>query len=324
MLRTPEELRELTTSLALGTWTMTAIAGLFESGIAEHLREPRSIDELATRIPISRGRIEKCLRVATVAGIVVVDGTTYKLAESALPFSQDPMRTALTGELRMHLMQALHYLDSMRAREASTGWRHTNREILQSQGDASAALATMMKLRIAPKLDDLAARLEQPGARFLDVGVGVASVAIAMSRMYPNLETVGLDVYEPALALARENVARAKLESRVDLRSCAVEDLRDEDLFTLAWLPCFFVSNIDAAVARIHASLVPGGFIVCGLASSKADDRARAVWSLINEEWGGSQLTSTEAEAALTRAGFTDVRTLPGPDWAPSMVVGKR
>jgi 2-polyprenyl-3-methyl-5-hydroxy-6-metoxy-1,4-benzoquinol methylase len=326
MLRTPGELREFTSKLAFETWTLSAIAALYESGLAEHLREPRSIDELATCCrALSRSRIERCVDIASAAGVVVTEGSKHRLAEGALPFSHEPMRTALTGDLRTHLLQALHYLDTMRGGERTKGWQHTDEAILQSQGASSIAIASIIKMMIAPKLGDLAARLEQPGARFLDIGVGVGSLAIAMVRMFENLSVVGVDVHEPALALARENVKRAKLEDRIELRKCAIEDLRDDGAFTLAWLPGFFIADIEGAIARIHASLAPGGFILCALAASTANDpRVRSVWSLINDEWGGSRLTAPEVEALLTRIGFQEVRTLPGPASAPPMVVGKR
>ena len=66
MLRTPEELRMMTTELTMSVWTTSALAALLESGLAEHLREPRSLDDIAARCPkLSRGRIEKCIEVAT-------------------------------------------------------------------------------------------------------------------------------------------------------------------------------------------------------------------------------------------------------------------
>ena len=61
---------------------------------------------------------------------------------------------------------------------------------------------------IAPKLDGLAARLEAPGAAFLDVGVGVGLLGVEMARLWPNLRIVGIDVWPPSLALARQNVAK--------------------------------------------------------------------------------------------------------------------
>jgi 2-polyprenyl-3-methyl-5-hydroxy-6-metoxy-1,4-benzoquinol methylase len=115
------------------------------------------------------------------------------------------MRTALAGDLRTNLMQALELLDRARGHEKREGWTHVDEACLQSQGDASAALAGMVK-SVLPELDDLGARLECPDASFLDVGVGVGALAIAMCRVFPQLRVVGIDTFDAPLALARKNV----------------------------------------------------------------------------------------------------------------------
>jgi hypothetical protein len=50
------------------------------------------------------------------------------------------------------------------------------------------------------------------------ISVGVAALSIAMCRAWPTLPVVGLDPFEPALALARQNVAEAGFQDRIALR----------------------------------------------------------------------------------------------------------
>src|SRR5262249_39606649 len=154
------------------------------------------------------------------------------------------------------LMQVLAFLDASGDAPAS-GWRHTSRALLQAQGDGSAFFPLAFKTTLVPALDDLAARLDRPGARFLDVGVGVASFSIAMCRLWPHLQCVGLDRFDVPLGLARENVERAGLGDRIELRRAGVEDLGDEESFELAWLPSVFIAEalLPAAVARVRAAL---------------------------------------------------------------------
>jgi predicted O-methyltransferase YrrM len=118
------------------------------------------------------------------------------------------MRAALAGDIRTIFMQALAFLDASRDGESGRGCSHADPAILQSQGDASSALAIMMKHAIVSELG-LLERIDQPGACFLDVGTGVASLAIAMCRAFPQLRVIGLDISEAALALARTNVTKA-------------------------------------------------------------------------------------------------------------------
>jgi predicted O-methyltransferase YrrM len=235
------------------------------------------------------------------------------------------MRAVIEGDARSQLMQAVAFLDSV-TEQTSSGWQHTDPKVLQAQGDASAAIPPMFKMNMVGTMGDLAARLEKPGARFLDVGVGVASLAIGMCRAFPQIHAVGLDVFDVPLAMAKDNVARASLEGRIELRKLAVGDLRDEQTFDLAWLPTFFVprEEMKAALARVHASIKPGGWLLCAIGGSNGDDRQRATLGLMCELWGGATLSAAETESALKAAGFTTVRTLPGPAFAPAMLVAQR
>src|SRR5262249_42259784 len=161
-------------------------------------------------------------------------------------------------------MQALAFLDSSARKDARPGWHHSDPVLLQAQGDSSTMFPPMFKTMIVPQLGDLGERLARPGARFLDVGVGVAALSIGMCRMWPELRCVGVDVYDTPLAIARDNIARAELGHRIELRQVGIERLVDELGFDFAWLPSFFVprEHLPAAVSRIHAAMKPGGWLV--------------------------------------------------------------
>jgi predicted O-methyltransferase YrrM len=327
MVETPMEMRGLVHELSTSAWTLASIGVLFESGMIDHLREPCSAEELATRCAaLGSGRVERCLDVLAAAGVVVADGPRYRLAEGAVPFTQQPARAALAGEIRSSLMQALAFLDGSSGPVLEGGWRHTDTALLQAQGAASGGFPPMFKANIVGALGDLAARLERPGARFLDVGVGVGALSISMCGAWKELHVVGLDCFDDALTLARKNVADASLTDRVELRRLPVEELRDEASFDLAWLPAVFIrpSILVTALARVFASLRSGGWILLPVVGHAGDARQRAVWTLMNELWGGRVLTVDAAESLVRDAGFSAVRTLPGPAWAPALVVGQR
>jgi hypothetical protein len=327
MIATLPEMRALTHELTVSVWSLAAVGVLFESGLVEHLREPHSVDDLATKCPsLPRSRLERCLALGAATGVVSADGGRYRLADGAMPFVEQPLRASMNGDIRAHLMQALAFLDSSKGPTPVTGWRHTDRALLEAQGNASAALPPMFKANIVAGLGDLAERLDRPGARFLDIGVGVAALAIGMCRAWPELRVVGLDTFDAPLAFARENVARANLADRIELRKLAVEDLSDEESFELAWLPAFFISEqvLARATARVRAALRPAGWVLLPLIGVAGDERQRAVGALVTDLWGGPALSIAGAEALLKDAGFTSVRALTGPPWAPAMVVGQR
>jgi hypothetical protein len=328
MISTPPEMLALTHQLSGSVWTLSTLGVLFESGLATHLREPATLDELVARCPqFPEGRIERCLALASAVGVVVEEGSRFRLADGAKVFAQPPMGTSILGDIRATLLQTLAFLDTASSQAMKRGWNHTDRALLQAQGDASAGLAPAFKMHMIPAMGDLASRLERPDARFLDVGVGVGSLAIAMCRAFPQVRVLGVDAYSVPLSMARENVARAGFEGRIDLMEGSIESLREESAFDLAWLPTFFIADaaLPAATARAYAALRPGGWILypTGM-NAMATAHQNAVFGLVNHLWGGPALSVERAESLLKGAGFVSVRALQGPPWAPAMVVGQR
>jgi SAM-dependent methyltransferase len=327
MISTIPELRGLQGELALATWTLAALGALYESKVFEQLREPRSADELAARCPtMTKSRIERCLAVAATAGLVAVEGGRYKIAETLGGAMNPGMIGAIAGDVRAQLMQAAALLDSASGAAPKEGWNHVNPALLQAQGDASSAFVPIFKGNIVGSMGDLAARLEKPEARFLDVGVGVASLAIGMCRAFPQLRVVGLDTSDAPLAIARKNVAAAGLGDRVELRKLGVDALDDESAFDLAWLPTFFIAPavLPQAIARVRASLRPGGWILCPVMGGIGSERQRAVWALLMDTWGGPGLGADETDRLLKDAGFATTRVHQGPPNAPGMVMAQR
>lgn len=62
------------------------------------------------------------------------------------------------------------------------------------------------------------ARLSERSARVADVGTGSGAIAIAIASACPNAEVWATDISHDAVALARANVRRHRLEDRVQVR----------------------------------------------------------------------------------------------------------
>ena len=224
-------------------------------------------------------------------------------------------RAVLVAFSRSYLAQALDLLEN----PAQPGaWSHSDPVVLQAQGSASGVVATL--------LSDLG--VGSRDARILDVGTGVAGLAIAFCRVFPDASVVGIDPWNPALALARENVAAAGLEPRVTLIETTIQDLRDDEGFDLVWLPSFFVpeSVLDDAISRIHSLTRPGGTLVVGVTFADEANPLDAVTDdLMTIRSGGSVLEPGDAIDRLRAVGFEDVRELERT-WNPPLrfVVGRR
>jgi precorrin-6B methylase 2 len=68
---------------------------------------------------------------------------------------------------------------------------------------------------IAPRLQGLQERLEDSGT-FLDIGMGVAGLSIAMARTWPKLRIVGVVSGRRPSSLAGDNVRAAALENWIE------------------------------------------------------------------------------------------------------------
>jgi SAM-dependent methyltransferase len=224
-------------------------------------------------------------------------------------------RSVLLAFARSYLAQGLDLVDDP-ARQGA--WSHTDPVLLQAQGSASGVVATL--------LTELG--LVEDGARILDVGTGVAGIAVAFCRALPTATVVGIDPWGPSLALARANVAEAGVEDRVALLDATVQDFQDTDGFDLVWFPSFFIPEplLGPAVENLHGLLRPGGHIVVGVTFADETDRLAAVTDdLMTVRSGGSVLGPGGAIELLRGAGFEGVREIERT-WNPPLrfVVGTR
>ena len=292
-----DELRTAAGRLVEATEALAAIAG-------------------AARLRVAHAEADPELRGALDG---VVDAIGIRTAWSEASTAE---LAALLPLVRTALQEAIELVsDPARA----PGWSYTDVELLQSAGQASASFTEALAERAAGQLTGLAERLGAPDAAFLDVGVGVGGIAVAMCQRWPGLRAVGIDPWEPALALARRSVAAAGLDDRVELRAQPVEELTDRGVYDLAFVPAPFLPPpvLPVAVERVVAALASGGWLV--LASYRGESAlGEAVARLRTVHSGGTALDAEAGEALLVGAGLADVRALPDDTWASARLVAGR
>lgn len=207
-----------------------------------------------------------------------------------------------------------------------SAWSAHTDEALRAQGETSAQGARAFARFVLPQLGDLAARLEQPGARMLDVGTGVAALAVAYAETFPRLHVLGLDVLDRALELAQQTIAASDAADRVHVRRQDVAEFTDDDGFDLAWFPAPFIPDQAwrAGLPKVAAALRPGGWLIVGHGKFSGAPLDDAINRFKTVAFGGTPLNDAEAQQALGRQGLSDVRTLPTPPGAPALTVGRR
>ena len=161
--------------------------------------------------------------------------------------------------------------------------------------------------------------------RILDVGTGSGAIALALADEVPAARVVAVDLSEDALALARENLARADADGRVELR-------RGDLLAGIAGQFDLVVSNPPYVLAAEYDSLQPeirlyepygavvGDRVWAQIAREARSALAPGGWLVL--ECGDGQ--AAEVSAGLTALGYEDVLATPDLAGRDRVVEGRR
>jgi len=270
---------------------------------------------LGAELRLRREELNTDSRVASLLREVV-----HRIEPGLLDGFDSSQELAGLALIQTSFRQAIDLLENP---ERAPGWNYEDPLILESQGQVSRLIVRGIDTLAAsrPALDTT---LRQPGA-LLDIGTGVGWLAIEAARSWPTMRVVGIDSWEPALALARKNLDRSGVAERVEFRSQRVEHLDEENIFTLAWLPGPFLAAEILAVAleRVYRALAPGGWLIFGLHVRPPNELAEALTNLRIVRWGGHPWTTTEVEQRLKALKFERIEAVsPSP---PIMfVLGQR
>jgi SAM-dependent methyltransferase len=190
----------------------------------------------------------------------------------------------------------------------SGSWEQVDEGLLQGYGRLSAAIVDAVQAAEG-QLDGLRERLHASGSAFLDVGTGTAWLAIAMARRYPALDVVGMDIFGPALDLARRNLTAEGMEDRVTLQLQDVTTMAVDEAFDAIWLPLPFLPAdvVPPALDACTRALRPGGWVLPGTFAGPPDRLSQLLLDVRTVRAGGHPWREDELLAVVAGAGFTDV-----------------
>jgi SAM-dependent methyltransferase len=139
---------------------------------------------------------------------------------------------------------------------------------------------------------------------------------------------VGIDIFEPALELARSNVAAEHLTDRIELRRQDVLNLDQRPVFDVVWLALPFLppGSVPPALAAVHGALKPGGWLIAGTFAAGGPDRlAQLLMDLRTVRSGGRPWTATDLLPLLAASSYQDTRQVPRTWAAPvHLYLGRR
>lgn len=301
-LETGTEVRAHLHRLHEAVWELTAIA----LALGDPARTDSSQRRAAEQVLLEAG-----LLVPTVDGAQPSPGLAELISGGA---------NALASQVTAGLIQSAALLSGI------TAWSTQDDEAILAQGQGSGQFAEPFKMFALPQMEGLPDLLSAGDAVMLDVGVGVAGLAVAFCRAFPGLRVVGLDVFPRALELARRRVHEAGLADRIELRRQDFAELDDLGVFCLAWLPGPFVPRpaLEAGLPRLVDALIPGGWVLLGHGKLVSRDLSSALTRFQTVAFGGSAVDDDEAQVLLRGVGLQQVTTLPTPEGAPALTVGCR
>jgi 2-polyprenyl-3-methyl-5-hydroxy-6-metoxy-1,4-benzoquinol methylase len=306
---------------------MSALACAEETGILDHLGEPGTAPAIGERAGTPPSLTEAILDVLVGLGLVRREGETFSAEPGLAAAAGGRPRELLRAELRSNLLQSFDVVEAAKRGELSTGWHHSDPQILEAQGIRSVGPVPPWVRLVFPNLEGLSERLASPTAAFLDVGTGVGALAIETCRHFPHLRIVGIDPLLPALAEARRNVQEAGLAARIELREQRVEDLEDESSFDLAHVPIFFLETpaVSDGLSRVLRALRPGGWVLMQVLAASGSDLSSSMLRLLCVLWGSEPVVPEQAARIAEAAGYECVEVLPPLPGPPiRVVVGRR
>jgi predicted O-methyltransferase YrrM len=307
-----QEARRTIDDLSQSVWAFATLTTALEVGLLDQLAEPQELGTIGGHSGLDPSLVEGILDVLVALGLVRRDGQVIDAAPGLGPLLAAGAKEVLLAQLRSTDLQSRQLVDGARYGSLVPGWQHTDPMLLEAQGRSGkgAIPAMIQSIRQNP---ELAARLDQPSARFLDVGVVVGVIAIELCRAFPGLRVVGLEPAPAPLAQAQTNVAAAGLADRIELRHQGVEELQDREAFDLAYVAQVFIPDgvFAAGLANVWRALRPGGWLSMPAISAAGQDLEAALSRLRNRLWGGGVRLPEQVAETAAAVGFTSVQISP-------------
>lgn len=195
--------------------------------------------------------------------------------------------------------------------DRGSNWEILDVAAMQAMGRASKSVFT----RIQSIAETHLGMRKTFHGTFLDVGTGVGGIALEAARLCPDIRVDGIDIWEPALELARQNIAESPYADRVSVRNLDVSMLDEDRRYSLAWLPTMFLKRpiVEAALDRIARAFVSDAYLVAGVYSRPDDPFLALMSSLRTLRSGGEISDPADIKAMMEARGYVDIGTSATP-----------
>lgn len=311
--------------LSSATWAYAGLSAAFELGIVRSLEAPITAAEIAQRLDLDPDLVNDLLGVLVALGAIERHDERYLATPSFEPFRSGSMARVMRAGIRSDHLQTAEAFRRARDGSLAPGWAHRDPELLVAQGE-TAGLFRLAAEHVLPSLEGLRERLNEPGAKFLDVGAGVGVLSSELCLVYPEVSAVCLEPNATARGIGRERCLEAGLEDRVEFVAHGVEELELSEGYDLALIPQPFLSPaaFTAGIGHVLRALRPGGWLlVLALDLPASEPVAAAARRVRARLWGGGAAPAGELLGQLRDSGFVGAHAHP-PVGAYRMFAARR
>ena len=224
----------------------------------------------------------------------------------------------LHSGIRSSFRQALDLIENP-GRTAT--WSFSDPAILQAQGKLSRRLVILIS-GFVDSTPALSERLSKPG-RFLDVGSGTGWISVDVAERWPALHVDGIDVFEPALELASQNLAESTVADRVTFRKADFAKLDAVETYNVAFVAAPFIPRevVEKGIVALHRALEPGGWVFMPIFRAAPDQLSQALLNLRVARLGGHGWTPENARQFLEDNGFKNSTDIVPESISATMLV---
>jgi SAM-dependent methyltransferase len=279
--------------------------------------KPKTSRDIAARIAAHEPTLNLLLNALVAMRVLLKDGELYANSSTA---EKHLVRHSAQYIGHLLLLHDAEWNNWGKLEEIiRSGQRSVDRHVFETDPELGANVLAVLHRIGQQSGPDFAKRLELHGpVRFLDLGGGAGTNAIAFCQVYPELTATVFDL--PAtLHLTEKTVKEAGLESRIALLA---GDFNKEGLggpYDIVLMSDILhyqtVETNQALVKKVYDHLTPGGRLVIKdrfldeAGTGPAWTTAFAVHILVNTQQG-SCYKIAEAMQWMTRAGFVSVAEL--------------
>jgi SAM-dependent methyltransferase len=307
----------LTAVGALGTAVeqATLVRLALSSGLLQRAVEPVSESDLARALQAPVERVSAVCDALVAMGALERDGGAVRLTPDWAPLAADgvdvTLERSLAGAIARQQTIAAALSPSVDYWQADAQQRRDMADgvtLATTTGFGQAVVSGV--LEDLPEIDE---RL-RAGARWLELGCGVAGMLLGTLHAYPKVTAVGVDIAGDLLDLAAERARQLGVADRVSfVRADATTYSDDEQFDIVFWSQFFFPAQTRrAALANAAERLRPGGRLLCPLVpgdlepagSTSTFAQQSALHALVFSGWGVPILSGEELADELSTAGF--------------------